>query len=81
MSALHASCGSCAFLKTAEDSEIEPCEGTSRLLQPAARDKTAKIDGLKSEALDQLSDEPLRFRVIPREENHATVRHSLRALR
>ncbi len=65
MSALHASCGSCALLRTGKDSEIEPCEGTSRLLQPAARDKTAKIDGLKSEALDQLSDEPLWFRVIP----------------
>src|SRR3984893_14003781 len=70
---LHAYCGSCALLRTAEDSEIEPREGTSRLLQPATRDKTAKVDGLKSEPLDQLLDEPLWFRVIPREENHATA--------
>src|ERR1700732_3703019 len=72
-SALHASCGSCALLKTAEDNETDPAEGTSCLLPPPARDKTAKIDGLKSEALDQLFDEPLWFRVIPREENHATA--------
>ena len=56
-----------------EIDEVVTGERAARLLQPAARDKTAKIDGLKSEALDQIIDEPLRFWLVSRDKNHATA--------
>jgi hypothetical protein len=45
----------------AEIDEVMTGERAARLLQPATRDKAAEIDGLKSEALDQIIDEPLRL--------------------
>jgi hypothetical protein len=56
-----------------EIDELAPREWTSGLLQPATRDKAAEVDGLKSEALNQPLDESLRFRVVSRDENHATA--------
>jgi hypothetical protein len=41
----------------AEIDEVVIGKRAARLLQPATRDKAAKVDGLKSEALDQPLDE------------------------
>ena len=48
-------------------------ERTSGLLQPAARYKIAEVDGCKSEPVNQLLDELLRFRIISRHENHTAA--------
>ena len=56
----------------AEIDEVVTGERAARLLQPATRDKVTEIDGLKSEALDQIIDEPFRFWLVSRDKNDAT---------
>src|SRR4029077_2488707 len=57
----------------AKIAEVMTGERAARLLQPATRDKATEIDGLKSEALDQIIDEPLRLWLVSRDKNHATA--------
>jgi hypothetical protein len=72
-SSLHVSAISAIGSVSAEIDELAPRKGTSGLLQPTTREKAAEVDGLKSEALNQPLDEPLRFGVFSRDENHATA--------